>query len=313
MSLTDVLDVAGRHYRNGLRVKRRAQRRADQQWATMDPGAPERWWDRVGLQLVLGLADAKVAVAEQASAYLEAIVEAGRWFGPEPDYRLVPDVFGEESADGRPLDDVLFNPVLDTLTALRSGTPPARAREVGRVSLARIVGTEVADAGRTADQVAATTRPQMVGYVRLLTPPSCPRCVVLAGKFYRWNEGFYRHPNCDCRHVPSAEAIDGQAVADPAKAVRDGLVHGLSKADEQAILDGADPSQVINASSGMYTADGVKFTSAGTTRNSRGTARGLAGQRLGRGARRLRPEAIYRIAETRQQALDLLWQHGYIM
>ena len=55
-----------------------------------------------------------------------------------------------------------------------------------------------------------------VGYVRMLNPPSC-RCSVLAGRFYRWNNGFLRHPKCDCVHV--------QTPATARAAETEGLVH----------------------------------------------------------------------------------------
>jgi hypothetical protein len=44
-----------------------------------------------------------------------------------------------------------------------------------------------------------------IGYIRLLTPPSCARCVILAGRFYRWSDGFKRHPNC----FPAGTIVSG--------------------------------------------------------------------------------------------------------
>ncbi|MBK6887020.1 MAG: hypothetical protein IPH03_11745 [Tetrasphaera sp.] len=43
----------------------------------------------------------------------------------------------------------------------------------------------------------------MAGYIRVLSPPSCDRCSVLGGKWFKWNTGFARHPGCDCKHVPA--------------------------------------------------------------------------------------------------------------
>ena len=57
--------------------------------------------------------------------------------------------------------------------------------------------------GATLRQVAMVQREWVEGYVRMLNPPSCSRCAILAGRFYLWNEGFERHPLCDCTHVPT--------------------------------------------------------------------------------------------------------------
>ena len=45
----------------------------------------------------------------------------------------------------------------------------------------RIVSALVSDAGRSAESVATAARPN-VGYVRFLSPPSCARCAILAGR-----------------------------------------------------------------------------------------------------------------------------------
>ena len=60
-------------------------------------------------------------------------------------------------------------------------------------SFDRLVTSLVADAARGAESVSIATRPR-VGYVRYLSPPSCSRCAILAGRFYRWSTGFLRHP-----------------------------------------------------------------------------------------------------------------------
>jgi hypothetical protein len=167
-------------------------------------------------------------------------------------------------------------------------------------------------------------RPTVTGYIRMLNLPSCARCVVLAGQFYRWNQGFLRHPECDCRHIPATENVAGDLRTNALFAIASGKVRGMSKADTKAILeDGADPAQVINAHRGMQTAQvygrKLKFTTEGVTK------RGLAGKRLGefaktKGSRyqrskvpRLMPESIYRIAKDRDDAIRLLKRFGYIV
>lgn len=154
----------------------------------------------------------------------------------------------------------------------------------------RLVESLVQDAGRAAEQVATVVTPR-VGFVRFLSPPSCSRCAVLAGQVYRWSEGFKRHPGCDCTMVPTTLANPAY-VHDPVELMREGLVRGLSKADQKAIDDGADFNQVVN----------VRRKAAGLTD---------AGEVLTR-AGRPTPAAIYRAATSREDAIQRLIKAGYV-
>lgn len=154
----------------------------------------------------------------------------------------------------------------------------------------RLVASLVQEAGNAAEQVASAVRPE-VGWTRVLTPPSCSRCVALAGRVYRWSDGFLRHPQDDCVTMPVRDG-DTTYAADPIAMLKAGQVTGLSKADQQAILDGADFGQVVN----------VRRRAAGLTE---------AGTALARGGRPT-PAGIYRLAADRAQALDLLARYGYI-
>lgn len=298
--------VARRHYRFSRTLSLAGMRAAIRAWRRLDPGAISRSWtaEGVGPELYSTLFAAKRRAAAEATPYLDDLL--GERTAPGQ-FRVRPEGWADEAADGRRLDRLLMQPAIQALAGQRNGAPPREAMRAGEVSLARLIQSEIQAAGRSADQVEMAIRPRVTGYTRLLSPPSCGRCVILAGRFYRWSEGFERHPNCDCIHVPATEEPDSGELVDAVAAVRAGQVNGLSRADEAAILAGADPSQVINAHSGMYSLDGLKYTRAGTTR------RGLAGQRLG-GGRRLRPEAIFRIAGgDRPEALRLLYQNGFII
>lgn len=155
----------------------------------------------------------------------------------------------------------------------------------------RLVESLVQDAGRAAESVASAVRPD-VAHVRFLSPPSCSRCAVLAGRVYRFSDGFRRHPNCDCVMIPTTVAA--AEPDDVEQLIRDGQVTGLSKADMQALRDGADVGQVVN----------VRRARAGLRESGRVLAR--------RG--RPTPEGIYRLAGgDRPAAVALLRQHGYIL
>ncbi len=154
-----------------------------------------------------------------------------------------------------------------------------------------MAATAVQDAGRAAVSAGITARPRLTGYVRMLTSPSCSRCAVLAGKWFKWNAGFQRHPRCDCRHIPAAEEDAGDLTTDPVAALRAGQIRGLSEADTKAILrDGADMGRVVNAGR--------------TTDRAQGTVPPGG---------RLMPDRIYGLAgDDRTEAIRLLTQAGFI-
>lgn len=154
----------------------------------------------------------------------------------------------------------------------------------------QLVDSIVQDAARAAESVAVAVRPN-VYHVRFLSPPSCSRCSVLAGRVYRWSDGFQRHPGCDCTMIPTTVA--SPYVQDVDQLVRDGQVTGLSKADVRALNDGADLSQVVN----------VRLKRAGLLD---------AGHALTRGGGRPTPAGIYRQASSRERAIELLRRHRYI-
>lgn len=304
------------------------------------------WRAQLGGLLTL-LAAAQQAAAEEADPYLEAVL-AEQEIEAEAEGAIRPDEFAGLASDGRPLESLLEQPVVATLTAIQAGATVARAMATGQGTLEMILGTQVADAGRTADGAALTARPPTGGYVRMLVGKSCSRCAVLAGKWFRWNAGFRRHPRCDCVHVPSSEDRAGDVRTDP-RAYFDSLSRAdqdkvFTKAGAQAIRDGADIGQVVNARRGMslagkrITAEERRALVGGdrarlqTTRvfgrdayiTSEGTTvRGQAGKRLGNAAKdggryrrsqtpRLMPEQIYRDAESREDAIRLLRRFGYI-
>lgn len=185
------------------------------------------------------------------------------------------------------------------------------------------VQAEVIAAGADAASVEIAAGPEWTNYVRVLDLPSCDRCVILAGRIYRDLDGFPRHPRCDCQHWPVeswAEAEAAGLVTDPMVAFERGQVRGLSKADTQAIRDGADIQEVVNAKRGggrrpkgmtnAITAEifgrTVKATTEGTTRRAEWRRKN---PKL---PIRLRPESIYEHAEDRNDALRLLRLYGYI-
>jgi hypothetical protein len=138
---------------------------------------------------------AQAISAASAGVYLDDIMEAyGRPSASEGRVRV--DGFAGVASDGRPLDSLLYQPAISALTAIQRGATERRALAVGRFTAELIVRTQVADAGRVADGVALAARPELTGWVRMLSLPSCSRCILLAGRWYRYDAGFPRHPAC---------------------------------------------------------------------------------------------------------------------
>lgn len=157
----------------------------------------------------------------------------------------------------------------------------------------QLVITELADAERVAQQVSVAARPTLSGFVRYLNPPSCSRCVVLAGRFYKYDAGFERHPNCDCFAVPVDAGVNAHDYwTDADEAVRQGMVSDLTVAEREAFDAGGDLSRIIN----------VKKKSAGLT---------VAGRVLERGGKPT-PEGIFALASDRDEAIRLLAKFGYL-
>lgn len=249
---------------------------------------------------------ARVASAYQLAAATASARTIAEWSG-SPDI-VRPSAFAGWTAAGFPLTDPLQS-IVDRFNAEVDAALPTMLNEIDR-----LVASEVADAGRAASQAAIVAEPMWTNYVRMLNPPSCARCAILAGRIYRDLEAFQRHPLCDCVMVPVTDwqdAHDNGLISSPEQAFERGDIRGLSRADAQAIKDGADIGKVVNAHRGMATADlfnrrGVKITLAGTTR--RGEWRKANPNR----PFRLRPEAIYAAARDREDAIRLLRLYGYL-
>jgi hypothetical protein len=322
--------VAEAHYRRQQALANRASKRLTRLWRQVDRDNILPSWRRQIGDAFAVLSTAQAIAAASSGVYVDDALEA-QGHTVDAEGRVSPAGFAGVASDGRSLATLLEQPALRALGAIAAGSPTPRAMAAGLLELDMITRTQVADAGRTADGVAITARPEVAGYTRVLVGKSCSRCVILAGRWYRWNTGFKRHPRCDCRHVPTMEDMSGDVRTGP-RAYFDSLSADeqdktFGKAGAQAVRDGAELSQVVNARRGMQTASvfgrDVLLTTEGTT------TRGLAGQRLGArrsgvkrdGGRyrsavrvRLMPEQIYAEANgDRTEAIRLLKLHGYLL
>lgn len=284
---------------------------AAQLWAGVDPDNIVESWTAQIPELSAVLAGAQTGVARAADPYVEESLDAQDLDVADAGYQVVPEAFAGSTVDGGSLAKLLFQPAVQTLLTIGAGASPHDALRTGGYSLDSISRSLVADSGRAADQASLTAHPAADGYTRQLTPPSCSRCAVLAGRFYRWNTGFQRHPRCDCVHVPCHRA--NPLLTNPfhyyeSLSARQRQAAGWNLADQRAIAEGADIFQVTNAHRGLSVAGGRKITTEGTTR------RGFAGSRLKGRRPRLTPDQIYRDAgDDREAALQALFDNGYLL
>lgn len=206
-------------------------------------------WSRVAASIFATVVAAQTQAASDGIAYVPAVLAAQGIDGSAVE-QVDAGRFAGGTSEGRPVEYLLgaapikakqsMSIVPDTRTALL-----AAGDWLTKISL-----DAVRDANRDATAAQMGVTPKAGGWVRMLNPPSCRRCVILAGKFFRWNTGFLRHPECDCRHVPTSESIAGEFTVDPYAYFRSldpaGQDKLFGKADAQAIRDGADIYRVAN-------------------------------------------------------------------
>lgn len=283
-----------------IRAGRRGWSRVDARWISES-------WDEAIRSLESAVAAAQVSAATAGAEYgAAALAEQGLYVAPNAFVR--PGGFAGVSPDGRSLYGALYSPATTAKSLIAGGMAAPDAIAAAGKRLDRIMRTLIADTSRQAAGVDLATRPT-VGYVRQLVGTSCPDCVILAGRFYRWNAGFLRHPGDDCIHVPTTKAASEGYTVDPyahfesmTEAEQDEF---WGKHNAQAIRDGADIYQVYNSRRGRTKTR--MFTTEGTTR------RGQASAGLKRGQRRLTPEGVYRMYPKREDAIRALEEHGYLL
>lgn len=232
-----VLQAVSDHYRTQQRLITATLLLVRGEWSKMGENF-DTSWARVGPRLALLTASAQVGSARNGIAYVGSVLEE-QGTPVEPVARIQPRALAGVASDGRPLGSLLYGAVIHARTA-KADSLPERLR-VGGLWLDRLVKTQVADASRDAARVAMTARPG-VQWVRIVAPPCCQRCAVLAGRVYRYSQGFDRHPGCDCSMLP-------QTVANPdAVGIKIGPddVKDLTRKQRQAIADGADFNKTIN-------------------------------------------------------------------
>lgn len=303
------------------------------------------WRTTVGPQVSEVIQAGQEASAATASAYMAAVL-AELDIPSDVPTRLLPEVFAGVTGSGNPIESATYGAVVKAAKGQyapeMAGVPPSTVERLvlaeAEEFMAGIVASIMADTARAAEEVALAQREWVTGYVRMIEPGACSRCVILAGKFYLYNDGFDRHPECRCVHIPADEDIADSILTSP-----DRYFDSLSATEQdrvfttagaEAIRLGADPAKVVNARRGMRTAQQnpagwiprgrmvptdvfgrpTYTTTEGVTR--RGELGLINAQRREDGNPvlrvRLMPESILAIAQNRADVIRLLRLYGYI-
>lgn len=286
--------AAQAHYLNQRQIAALSVAEVRRLWQRMGNDFDESW-AQIQAAAVASLTHGQVSAAADADRYVPAVLrQTGQ--ADVPIARLQPQAFGGWAADGRELDTLMYSGVAASKTAIGRGYGLEAALAVGGRVLDKIVFSEVTAAGSWADQAAMTVRPNLTGYVRMVSPGACKDCLILAGKWFRWNQGFERHPWCNCRHIPAAEALDGDYSTDP-YAYFNSLDHAaqdklLGPVGAQTVRDGGDIYRVVNV-------------------QNRGLGFGKQARTYGT-PMKLTPQQIYAQGLPREKTLQLLRSEGYI-
>lgn len=291
------------HYRQQQAISVGAAEQVGAAWRAGMGDDFDLGWSRIAATVFATVLAAQAQAAASGLAYVPAVL-AEQGVDPGSLATVDPGRFAGGMSNGEPVEYLLGAAPIKAKQTMLLAQSSQLALAAGAEWLTQITLDAVRDANRDATSAAMITRPAVEGWVRQLNPPSCRVCIVLAGRWYRWSQGFQRHPRCDCRHVPGRKSAGTEAHrVDPYA-----YFHGLPKAeqdrlfganDAQAIRDGADIYRVVNVRDrGLASASG---------------RRGWQARRYG-SPTQLTVDDVYRAAgENRELAVQLLRENGFIV
>lgn len=289
----------------------------------MPRGRPQdidRWEREMGPEVIRVITRAQQENAELVNL-THGMSLTGQGYQLEPLGYLDPRRMAGTMPNGDALDLIPRAVANRVRERLETGSTPEAAWRAGNELLATITQTALSDSSRMAKMVAGLATPRTL-YVRVLNPPSCSRCAVLAGKKGHWAEPFQRHPQCDCSQI----AVPAGSEADFTGPEFDGdaFFNSLSEAEQnrqfgkaaaEAIREGANMNQVVNSQMGMSNS-GDAFTKSGSTRRGVAMQYYLGEDNVPRGVPqfdRLSVPEIIRVTENdEQRRIALLYRHGYL-
>lgn len=314
--------AATAQYRTQQRLTAEAVAASRRLWRRVDPASLDASWASV-LPAVMAVTLAAQSRAAEAGAEYVPSVRDELNISERIEGEVRPASLVGTSSTGVPLELALVGGVTHAKSLIGKGMSPRMATIAGGNRLAQTMQLQVADAGRIAASVGAMGDRSLTRYTRMLVTPSCSRCVILAGQISYMDTAFLRHPRCDCRNIPCNEdtakalSTDPQEYFDSIDEPEQDRI--FTKAGAQAIRDGADMNQVVNARRGMYTTKGGNLaTRAGSTqRGAWGSSQTVVNRRTGARERpirrhRMMPETIYGLTDNRAEQIRLLKYYRFM-
>ncbi len=206
MLATEVVEVAQAHRLRQQQLAAVTAREAARLWGFVDPQAVRASWGSLVRRLLQIVMAAQTSAVRGSQDYVTVTLK--RQGGTPNPYGTVnaSGLIGVTS-DGRDLEGLLFHPAITVENLVDGGLDRTVALDRGLTSAKRIVATQIQDAARVSTGLAVYNDRDIGWWVRMLQPPSCARCVILAGKRFRYNKGFARHPNC----FPAGVTVSGPA------------------------------------------------------------------------------------------------------
>lgn len=280
-----VPQASAKQYRSQQAVAATTVASADLLWRRMTNDF-DASWALIRPNLLQVVEAGRARTVDAAIPYTDAVLAETEAVAPATG-SLSKSAFLAAGPDGREVSGLLDLAPIRLKQAVAAGMAVEVALESGRKWLTQSLLTTMADTRREVYQADIVQRPNLHGYTRMLNTPSCRDCTILAGRWFRWNEGFDRHPNCDCIHIPANEDVAGDYRTDPYLAFQQLTEAEQDKewgrSEARAIRDGADIYKVYGQSRG-------KMLGANT-----------------------RVDRIYRTAGTRTNAIKMLEERGFIL
>ena len=298
------------------------QYKLQQQIAALTVASAGKLWRKMGPEFDASWLTLRPQLLEVVTAGRLATVNAAVDYTPQllaetgqvaPAYgTLAPESFIEFTPQGGSVATLLDVGVVKAKMAVGAGASAPEALARSGSWLTGTLLTVMADTRRNVYAADLGQRPAITGYVRMLNAPSCSRCVILAGKFFRWNQGFQRHPRCDCLHVASSNekwARDEGYISDPYEYFnslstedQDKLFRPHNETPGRAAQIGKSNARAIRDGGDIYRIENVRLRGLGTAK---------ANLRYGTPSR-MTVDDIYRTAGTRTNAVKMMEREGYI-
>ena len=187
-----MLQVASDQYRIQQGISTTTAAAVGQVWRRMgDDFDPS--WAAIRPEMLSMVELGRAAAVNQALGYTAAVLAETNQVDSAVG-ELAAGAFLSSAPDGRSVGGLLDEAIIGAKVAVGNGATAADALAQSGRWLSMVSLTLLADTRREVYAADIVQRRTVAGYTRMLNPPSCARCIILAGRWYRWNAGFARHP-----------------------------------------------------------------------------------------------------------------------